>query len=119
MPEIKRLGLACLLLFLAGTAAPAGDGLTITLNNNTTANLIVSVYDLNPQPPQKILSGEVINGFASIKISISSDDSGRGHLSWTARTVDRDMRRCGHHDKPRLNDGDTVHVYANGECAAR
>jgi hypothetical protein len=119
MREIKRLGLACLLLILAGSAAPAGDGLTITLNNNTTGNLIVSVYDLNAQPQQKVLSGEVINGFASIKISITADDSGRGHLSWTATTVDRDMRRCGHHDKPKLNDGDTVHVYANSECAGR
>ena len=77
------------------------------------------MYDLNAQPAQKVLSGEVINGFASIKISIAADDSGRGHLSWTATTVDRDMRRCGHHDKPKLNDGDTVHVYANSECAAR
>jgi len=119
MREIKRLGLACLLLFLAGTAALADDGLSITLNNNTTGNLRVTVYDMNAQPPQKVLSGEVINGFASIKISIAADDSGHGHLSWTATTVDRDMRRCGHHDKPKLNDGDTVRVYANSECAAR
>ena len=119
MRDLKWLGLACLPLFLAGTAALAGDGLTITLNNNTTGNLLVTVYDLNSQPPQRVLAGEVINGFASIKISIAADDAGRGHLSWTATTVDRDMRRCGHHDKPKLNDGDTVHVYANGECAAR
>jgi hypothetical protein len=119
MREIKRIGLACLLWFVAGTAALAGDGLSITLNNNTTGNLLVTVYDRNAQPPQKVLSGQVINGFASIKISIAADDSGRGHLSWTATTVDRDMRRCGHHNKPKLNDGDTVHVYANSECAAR
>jgi len=118
MRELKRLGLACLLLG-AGTAALAGDGLTITLNNNTTGNLLVTVYDMNAQPPQKVISGAVINGFASIRISIAADDSGHGHLSWRATTVDRDMRRCGHHDKPKLNDGDTVHVYANGECAAR
>jgi hypothetical protein len=119
MREIKRIGLTCLLLFVAGTAAPAGDGVSITLNNNTTGNLLVTVYDLNVTPAQKILSGELINGFASIKISIAADDSGRGHLSWTATTVDRDMRQCGHHNKPGLNDGDTVHVYANSECAAR
>jgi hypothetical protein len=119
MREIKRLGLACLLFFVADTAALAGDGLSITLNNNTTGNLLVTVYDMNARPPQKVLSGEVINGFASIRISIATDDSGRGHLSWRATTVDRDMRRCGHHDKPKLNDGDTVHVYANSECAVR
>jgi hypothetical protein len=119
MREIKRLGLACLLLFMADTAALAGDGLNITLNNNTTGNLLVTVYDMNAQPPQKVLSSEVIYGFASIRISIAADDSGHGHLSWSATTVDRDMRRCGHHDKPKLNDGDTVHVYVNSECAAR
>lgn len=118
MREIKRLGLACLLLFAADTAALA-DGLDITLNNNTTGNLLVTVYDMNAQPPQKVLSGAVINGFASIRISIAADAAGHGHLSWRATSVDRDMRRCGHHDKPKLNDGDTVHVYANSECAAR
>jgi hypothetical protein len=119
MRTVKWLGLACLSLFMAASAALAGDGLTITINNNTTGNLLVTVYDRNAQPPQRVLSGEVINGFASIKISIAADDSGHGHLSWTATTVDRDMRRCGHHDKPKLNDGDTVHVYANSECSAR
>jgi hypothetical protein len=118
MREIKRLGLACLFLLAADTAALA-DGLNITLNNNTTGNLLVTVYDMNAQPPQKVLSGEVINGFASIRISIAADDSGHGHLSWRTTTVDRDMRRCGHHDKPKLNDGDTVRVYANSECATR
>jgi hypothetical protein len=38
-------------------------------------------------------------------------------LSWTAITQDPDMRMCGHNDKPNLNDGDTVHVQADGDCA--
>jgi hypothetical protein len=100
-----------------GVAVYGGDGLTITVRNDTTDNLIVTIYDRNTSPPQKVLSAEVVLGSASIPVSISSDSSGHGHLSWTARTVDPDMRMCGHNDKPHLNDGDTVHVQADGDCA--
>jgi hypothetical protein len=30
---------------------------------------------------------------------------------------DPDMRMCGHDDKSDLNDGDTVNVYADGDCS--
>ncbi len=110
--------IAASVLCLGSTTVFGGDGLTITINNNTTSSLLVSVYDRNVSPPQKVLSSEVVNGFASISVSITADDRGRGHLSWTATTPGHDMRRCGHRDKPNLNDGDTVHVYANADCRA-
>ena len=93
--------------------------MSITIDNNTTKNLLVTVYDLNINPARQVVSSATINGFASISVMIAADDSGRGHVSWTATTVDKDMRPCGHHDKPHLNDGDTVHVYANSQCAAK
>jgi hypothetical protein len=107
-----------LIVLVAGlvSAQGFGGGLTVTLNNGTTNNLLVTVYDLNVSPPQRVLSGEVINGNASITVSISPDASGRGHLAWTATTMDRDMGGCGRADKSSLNDGDTVNVNADSTC---
>jgi hypothetical protein len=60
------------------------DGLSITINNNTTDNLLVTVYDLNASPVARVLSNQTINGFASLTVTIMADNSGAGHLSWTA-----------------------------------
>jgi hypothetical protein len=118
MHAFNRTTIALPSLFLCmGNASVFGDGLTITVRNDTTENLILTVYDRNVRPPQKVLSGTVVLGSASIPVSISADSSGHGHLSWTAITVDPDMRMCGHSDKSNLNDGDTVRVQADGDCA--
>jgi len=101
---------------ILGSAALGDNGMTIIINNNTTKNLLVTVYDLNANPPQKVASSATLNGFASISVMVSADDSGQGHVSWTATTVDRDMRMCGNHDNPGVNDGDTVRVFADSSC---
>jgi hypothetical protein len=111
--------LAYSLLLLGGASVLAGAGMTININNNTTRKLLVTVYDLNTNPAQQVLASESINGFASVSVSIAADESGQGHLAWTATTVDPDTRMCDHRDMSKLNDGDTVHVYANSECAAK
>ncbi|MGP8165946.1 MAG: hypothetical protein ACLQAR_10515, partial [Steroidobacteraceae bacterium] len=92
------------------------QGLTITIKNDTTSNIFVTVYDLNTNPVQKLLSNQLMNGFATVTVPLTSDSSGQGHLSWTAITVDPDMRQCGHNDKPNLSDGATVRVHADGDC---
>jgi hypothetical protein len=106
----------CLLLGLAGASAFGADGATITIVNDSTDSVFVTIYDLNTAPPQKVLSRASLYGSASITVVISTDDSGHGHLSWTAMTIDPDMRMCGQKDKPGLNDGDTVRVRADGDC---
>jgi hypothetical protein len=104
-------------LLLAMSAVALGDnGLSVSINNNSTRDLLVTVYDMNTSPATRVLSSQTINGYASLSIHISADDSGMGHLSWTARTPDQDMRRCGSRDKPNLADGDTVNVYADSDC---
>ncbi len=109
--------LACLVLF-AGTGAALGDdGLMITINNDTSDNLLVTAYDRSTNPPQQVLSGRAIYGNASFVVSISADQAGQGSLSWTAVTADRDMRKCGHQTERGLNAGDTVRVRADGECS--
>jgi hypothetical protein len=106
------------LLLTGSSPVLGGDAMSVTISNNTSTNLIVSVYDLNTRPVQQLLSGETVNGFATVSVSLTVDGTGRGHLKWTAVTVSRDMRRCGQNDKSNLSDGDTVHVYANQECGS-
>jgi hypothetical protein len=104
------------LLIVMSASAFGGDGLSVIITNNTTENLNVTVYDLNANPVGRVLSDQTINGFASLTVTIVADDSGEGHLSWTATSGGRDMRKCGRRDKPNLNDGDTVNVYADSDC---
>jgi hypothetical protein len=111
--------LGCAMLALAPSPATAGGSVTVHILNDTVDSLTVSLYDRNLGRRQPVLSGQVINGNGSISITINANASGQGHLSWTATTVDTDMRRCGRHDNPGLNDGDTVRVYASARCPAR
>jgi hypothetical protein len=90
---------------------------TIHVLNDTTDNLEVTLYDRNLRRHPMILSGQVIYGNASIATTISANSSGQGHVYWRAMTTDRDMRRCGHHENAGLNDGDTIHVRADGSCS--
>jgi hypothetical protein len=105
-------------LLLGSVAVFGGDGLMITITNDTSDAVLVTAYDRNTSPPQQILSSTPVYGSASIPVSITADGSGRGHFSWTAITVDRDMRMCGRGDRSGLNDGDTVNVHADGDCAS-
>jgi hypothetical protein len=98
------------------TSALADGTLTLHIANNSTDNLLITLYDRNLRRHQTVLSGQLIYGNASISTSISADASGRGHVYWTAMTTDRDMRQCAQHDEPHVNDGETIHVSANGPC---
>jgi len=112
--------LSALLVVLATRTAAFADGtLTIHVANDSIDSLIVSLYDRNLKHAQRVLSGQVINGNASIGISISADATGLGHVYWTARTVSTDMHQCGHSDKRDVNDGATIHVTADTRCTHR
>ncbi|HLN48852.1 MAG TPA: hypothetical protein VK251_05035 [Steroidobacteraceae bacterium] len=116
MLALNRFLIAAVFCMLAGTPAFAGSGLTITISNDSNDTLLVSVYDLNATSPQKVLSNEVVSGNASVTVAIAADDQGHGHVSWTARTSDSDMRMCGRDDAANLNDGDSVSVHADTDC---
>jgi hypothetical protein len=111
------IALVCLLCLFRSPAVLGGDGLMITINNDSSDNLLVTVYDRSTTPPQQVVSRTAIYGNASIAVSIGADSSGHGRLSWTAITMDHDMRMCGHGNKAHLNDGDTVNVHADGDCS--
>jgi hypothetical protein len=111
--------LVCSILSLGSLSVfGQGDGgIMLTINNNTSDNLLVTIYDMGVSPRQTILPNRPIYGNASITVSISEDASGSGHVLWTAMSQDPDMRKCGHEDKANLKNEDTVSVYADGECS--
>ena len=119
MRALVRLLVGCAVLALAQSPASAAGGVTIHVLNDTVDSLSVTLYDRNFGRKQPVVSGQIINGNASISITLTANASGQGHLSWKAATVDPDMRRCGHHDNPGLNDGETVRVHADAACPAR
>lgn len=108
--------IASFLLVSASVAVFAQDAFMITVLNDTTDNLLVTVYDESTSPPQVVISRRPLYGNASISVLVGEDSSGRGHLYWSAISLDSDMRMCGHHDSPNLNDGDTVKVYVDSDC---
>jgi hypothetical protein len=121
MRPLSRFIVGSILAVLAGalarTSALADGALTVHVLNDTADNVIVTLYDRNLRRHQKIISGQVIYGDASIATSITADASGQGHVFWTAATTDRDMRHCGRGDRPQVNDGQTIHVKADGPCS--
>ncbi len=116
MRTVNRILIVCVFCIAAGGSAFAGSGLTIQIVNSSEDTLLVSVYDLNARARQKVLSNEVISANSSVAVPVGADDQGQGHVSWTARTSDADMRMCGRGDAAHLNDGDTVKVEADTEC---
>ena len=70
---------ACILglvLLSAFGAAHADEMLPITIVNDNTNDVIVTVRDLNTLAHTKVLVGQRINGFASIPVSIMAGADG-------------------------------------------
>lgn len=111
------IAFAYFLFASASVTVFAQDAFKITVRNDTSDNLLVTVYDQSTAPPQLVLSRRPLYGNASISVLVGEDSSGRGHLYWSAMSLDSDMRMCGHNDTPNLNNDDTVSVYADGDCA--
>jgi hypothetical protein len=111
--------LASALLGLYGAGAVADDKVAITVTNDNTDDVIVSLYDMNTRPRSKLLSHQRLSGFSHIPISVSADASGNAHVYWTAVTADSAMHKCGRKDKPGLATDASVHVYAKSDCPVK
>jgi hypothetical protein len=103
-------------LLLGGAAAIADDPVMIRIYNDGAEAVVVSVYDMNGQPPGAILSNQRINGFAWISVPVSAGTVGKGHVKWTARTADTSSRKCGYRDMHGVASGAFVYVFANSSC---
>jgi hypothetical protein len=113
----KGLIVGCLPLLLVSAAAVGGlNGVDVTVTNDGTEDIVVTVYDTSMQPNAVVLAHERINGFTRIPISLSADDRGRGNVAWTAVTADSGSRRCGHASDEGLTDSASIAVRADSDC---
>ena len=105
-------------LMLFGAIAFAGDGVNLSITNDSVNNVFVTVRDMNTNPSVIVLEHQLINGFATIPLSVSTDATGRANISWTAIRADAQDRRCGHAARKGLDNDANVNVHADSECAA-
>ena len=103
-------------LSLVSAAAVADDQVSIRIYNDEADDIILSVYDMNAQPPAMVVADQRINGFAWIPVLVTEGPVGRGHLKWIARTVDPDFRRCGYREMRGVASDALVPVSAISSC---
>jgi hypothetical protein len=114
----KGLMLSCLpLLLLSAAAVGSLNGVDVVISNDSTDDVMVTVYDTSTHPSSVVLASERINGFTRIPIALSLDESGRGNVAWTAVSVDPRSRKCGHATNTGLMDSQAVNVHVDSECS--
>jgi hypothetical protein len=119
----RRLGLGLTGLSLSAAAvlltasSAMADGVPVTITNDGTDDIVVTVYDTTVGPRSVILS-QRMNSFSTVPLYMSPDSTGRANLSWTAVTVDPRERRCGHADQQGVADSSQINVHADSACAA-
>src|SRR3984893_19122640 len=89
--------LGVLLTLSAGATAAGDDMVAIKVSNDGTDDILVTVYDMNAEPPGAVVVRQRINGFAWIPVSVTTDSLGTGHVRWTATSAAPGQRLCGHH----------------------
>jgi hypothetical protein len=104
------------LMMLAATAAVADDPVTIRIYNDEADDVVVTVYDMNAQPPEAVLANQRINGFAWIPVSVAAGAAGKAHVKWIARTAEASFPRCGHQEMRGVANDSLVHISANSSC---
>jgi hypothetical protein len=107
--------IGCLPLLSAGVAL-GGEGVQVKVTNDGTEDIVVTVYDMNSNPQHAVLENARINGFTSVPINVVGDSTGRAKLSWTATSIDRNSRQCGH-DEAALSDDASLNVHADSSCS--
>lgn len=105
------------LALLLATPALSANGVSLNITNDGTDDIDVTVYDTTLGPKAVVLAHARINGFTTVPLSVAADDTGRGNISWTAVTADKNDRKCGHADNVGLGDSTAVKVRADSNCA--
>jgi hypothetical protein len=111
--------LGFVLTMLVSATAMGDDMVAIRISNDGTDDIVVTVYDMNAQPPGAVVVQQRINGFAWIPVSVTAGAAGMGHVRWTATSAKAGLRRCGHQDKGGLGNDDAVQVFADSQCVPR
>ena len=120
---MRKLGqpaviLGLLLTLLVGATAVGDDLVAVRITNDDADDILVTVYDMNTEPPAAVVFRQRINGFAWIPVSVTAGEAGTGHIRWTATSA-AGLRRCGHHGNRELGNDDSVRVFADSSCAAQ
>jgi hypothetical protein len=113
----KFLPLTAAFLMVVTTTAVGGDGVSVTITNDSIDPIVVTVYDTSVTPSAVVLSHARINGFTSIPVSVMPDATGRASVSWTAVSTDANERRCGHQEGVALADSSSIAVHADSSCS--
>ena len=96
----KGLILSCLPLLLVSAAAVGGlNGVDVVISNDSTDDVMVTVYDTSTHPNSMVLTSERINGFTRIPVELSLDETGRGNVAWTTVPM---------HLSAKMKDGKTI-----------
>ncbi len=114
--NVKTIVLTAIPLALLSAAALGGDGLSVNITNDGTEDIVVTVYDLTVGANAVVLSHTRINGFTTVPVSLSPDETGKGNISWTAVSADKSSHLCGHEEKVGLGDSSSVTVHADTRC---
>jgi hypothetical protein len=119
MRTMNRAGilLSLSLMLLVGAAAVADDPVMIRIYNDGADDIVLSIYDMNAQPPEAVIANQRINGFAWIPISVTAGAVGKGHVKWIARTIDPSFPRCGHQEMHGVENDAMVYVSVNSSLA--
>jgi hypothetical protein len=113
----RHLTLCALPLLVFGTVALGGDPVNLQVTNDGIDDIFVTVSDMSTRPYIKVVDHQRMNGFTTIPVAVSADSTGRANVSWTAVSVDSHERQCGHGEKASLDDGATVNVHVDSDCA--
>jgi hypothetical protein len=111
--------LGFLLTLSAGATAIGDDMVAVKISNDGTDDILVTIYDMNAEPPGAVIVRQRINGFAWIPVSVTAGRAGFGHIQWTATSTMAGQRRCGQRDTRGLGNDDSVSVFADSPCVAR
>jgi len=101
-------------LLIGGSDAFGQEGISLHVTNDGTVDIYVSVYDTTAHAP--IIEHQRLNGFDSLPILASADDTGRANITWTTITVDNSDRYCGRGTRKNLKNDATVRVHADSNC---
>ncbi len=112
--RVGALVIGAMPLLLGGGAAFGDEGISIHITNDGTADLYVTVSDVNSHAP--IIEHQRLNGFATLPISATADDQGHANITWTTISVDNSDRHCGRGTRNNLENDATVNVHADSSC---
>lgn len=104
------------LMLFVSTSVVADDSVPVRIYNDDADDIVLSVYDMNAQPPGAVVANQRVSGFAWIPTSVTAGALGNGHLKWIARTADPRFRRCGHREVHSVKNDALVHVSLNSSC---